>query len=68
MLVERIMTSPCITFNVEGTIEEIITLMHEKISIMSQLLMMTIDCSALLATEILNRHCRQTYKTVLFWI
>ncbi|WP_312039367.1 CBS and ACT domain-containing protein [Macrococcoides bohemicum] len=30
MLVERIMTSPCITFNVEGTIEEIITLMHEK--------------------------------------
>ncbi|TDM39738.1 CBS domain-containing protein [Macrococcoides goetzii] len=30
MLVERIMTSPCITFNAEGTIEEIITLMHEK--------------------------------------
>lgn len=30
MLVERIMTSPCITFNVEGTIEEVITLMHEK--------------------------------------
>lgn len=30
MLVERIMTSPCITFNAEGTIDEIITLMHEK--------------------------------------
>ncbi|MCE4956364.1 CBS and ACT domain-containing protein [Macrococcoides caseolyticum] len=30
MLVERIMTSPCITFNIKGTIEEIITLMNEK--------------------------------------
>lgn len=30
MLVERIMTSPCITFNVDGTLAQIITLMNEK--------------------------------------
>ncbi|WP_414046053.1 CBS and ACT domain-containing protein [Macrococcus equi] len=30
MLVERIMTSPCVTFNAQGTIKEVIHLMDEK--------------------------------------
>lgn len=30
MLVERIMTSPCITFNVSGTVEQALTLMNDK--------------------------------------